>query len=120
MDAIRPSPSGDSTTYAESIGQEDTRYELVESRATISSVIGQLPARERDILRLRFGEELTQTEIGARVGISQMQVSRLLRRSLEQLRTLTGGPLAARSQSTSRGALVEAANVPIPNAEVAA
>jgi DNA-directed RNA polymerase specialized sigma24 family protein len=83
-------------------------------------VIGQIPARERVILRMRFVEDLTQTEIGARVGISQMQVSRLLHRSLEQLRDLTGGPMAARSQSTTRGGPVAAANVLIPNAEVAA
>jgi RNA polymerase sigma-B factor len=41
------------------------------------------------ILRMRFAEDLTQTEIAGRIGISQMQVSRLLRRSLDQLRTLT-------------------------------
>ena len=52
-------------------------------------MLGHIPARERVILRMRFVEDLTQTEIAERVGISQMQVSRLLRRSLEQLRTLT-------------------------------
>jgi len=50
---------------------------------------GDLQARERAIIRLRFIEELSQAEIGRRVGISQMQVSRLLRRSLQQLRVLT-------------------------------
>jgi len=52
-------------------------------------VLDRLPAREREILRMRFVEELTQTQIAARVGVSQMQVSRLLRRSLEELRLLT-------------------------------
>jgi len=47
------------------------------------------PQREREILRMRFVEDLTQTEIAARIGISQMQVSRLLRRSLDQLRAMT-------------------------------
>jgi RNA polymerase sigma-B factor len=48
-----------------------------------------LPERERTVLLLRFFESLTQTQIAERVGISQMQVSRLLRRSIEQLRELT-------------------------------
>ena len=48
------------------------------------------------MLQLRFVEDLTQTEIAERVGISQMQVSRLLRRSLEQLRALTDAPGQAR------------------------
>jgi RNA polymerase sigma-B factor len=55
----------------------------------VAAVLGHIPPRERLILRMRFVEDLTQTEIAERVGISQMQVSRLLRRSLEQLRTLT-------------------------------
>ena len=45
--------------------------------------------RERQILFLRFGQDLTQTEIAARAGVSQMQVSRLLRSSLQRLRELT-------------------------------
>ncbi len=49
-----------------------------------------LPAREREILYLRFGEDLTQSEIAARVGVSQMQVSRLLRRALQRLTELAG------------------------------
>jgi RNA polymerase sigma-B factor len=97
LDATPPSPAGDARTYAESIGQEDSRYELVESRATIAAVIDQLPAREQVILRMRFVEELTQTEIGTRVGVSQMQVSRLLRHALEQLRAATREPSAVRS-----------------------
>ena len=95
LDAPRPGATDDVTTYGESMGQEDERYELVELDATITAVLGQIPARERVILRMRFVEDLTQREIGARVGISQMQVSRLLRRSLEQLRALTQQPSAA-------------------------
>jgi RNA polymerase sigma-B factor len=52
-------------------------------------VLDQIPLRERQILRMRFIDGLTQTQIAARVGVSQMQVSRLLRRSLDQLRDLT-------------------------------
>jgi RNA polymerase sigma-B factor len=57
--------------------------------ATVTAVLRHVPARERLILRMRFVEDMTQTEIAQRVGISQMQVSRLLRRSLERLHTLT-------------------------------
>jgi RNA polymerase sigma-B factor len=61
----------------------------VELDATVTAVLERIPKRERLILRMRFVEDLTQTEIAARVGVSQMQVSRLLRRSLDQLRALT-------------------------------
>ncbi len=76
--------------YGEAIGDEDERYELVELDATVTAVLDHIPPRQRRILHMRFVEDLTQTEIAARVGISQMQVSRLLRRSLEELRALTG------------------------------
>lgn len=89
LDAPRPGTDGDVVSYGDCVGQEDGRYELVELDATISSVLAHIPPRERLILRMRFVEDLTQMEIAERVGISQMQVSRLLRRSLEQLRTLT-------------------------------
>jgi len=89
LDAPRPSADGEVVAYGESLGSEDERYELVELDATLASVLGDIPPRERLILHMRFVEDLTQTEIAQRLGISQMQVSRLLRRSLEQLRTLT-------------------------------
>ena len=65
-------------------------------------MLGQIPPRERQILRMRFVEDLTQTEIAERVGISQMQVSRLLRRSLDQLRALTGDQELTGSKDRSR------------------
>ncbi len=89
LDAPRPRADGEVVAYGETLGQDDERYELVELDATLTAVLGHIPPRERAILRMRFIEDLTQTEIAQRVGISQMQVSRLLRRSLEQLRTLT-------------------------------
>jgi len=89
LDAPRPRADGEVVTYGETLGQDDERYELVELDATLATVLNHIPARERAILRMRFVEDLTQTEIAQRVGISQMQVSRLLRRSLEQLRALT-------------------------------
>jgi RNA polymerase sigma-B factor len=73
----------------EAIGDEDERLERVHRQATIFAAAKCLPERERRILFLRFGEDLTQSEIADRVGVSQMQVSRLLRRSLRRLRDLT-------------------------------
>lgn len=89
LDAPRPGAEDDALTYGDAVGDEDARYELIELDATVVSVLDQLSSREREILRMRFVEDLTQTQIAARVGVSQMQVSRLLRRSLERLRTLT-------------------------------
>lgn len=94
LDAPRPGASDEVTSYGDSMGEEDVRYELVELDATISAVLGRIPARERQILSMRFVEDLTQTEIAERVGISQMQVSRLLRRSLDQLRTMANASSA--------------------------
>jgi RNA polymerase sigma-B factor len=89
LDAPRPGMDDDTMSYGDSIGEEDERYELVELDAMVVAALKHIPARERAMLRMRFVEDLTQTEIAGRVGISQMQVSRLLRRSLGQLRALT-------------------------------
>jgi RNA polymerase sigma-B factor len=89
LDAPRPGAAEDAPSYCETLGGEDERYELVELNATVAAALKHIPPRERLILRMRFVEDLTQTEIAARVGISQMQVSRLLRRSLDQLRAMT-------------------------------
>ena len=59
---------------------------LAEHRATLEPLLGTISARERTVLALRFGEDLTQAEIGARIGVSQMQVSRLIRQALARLR----------------------------------
>jgi RNA polymerase sigma-B factor len=89
LDAPRPGAEDEAITYGDSVGRDDERYELIELDATVVAVLDQIPARERQILRMRFVDGLTQTQIAARVGVSQMQVSRLLRRSLDQLRALT-------------------------------
>jgi RNA polymerase sigma-B factor len=67
------------------IGDLDPAYERTEEAVTLASLVQGLPERERKILVLRFGGDLTQSEIGKRLGISQMHVSRLLRRTLEEL-----------------------------------
>jgi RNA polymerase sigma-B factor len=89
LDAPRSSGAGeDGGTYAESLGDIDERYELVDGAATVASALRHIPQRERTVLALRFGQDLTQSEIAERIGVSQMHVSRLLRRALEQLRIL--------------------------------
>ncbi len=88
LESYRFGDEGDGETYAESIGVEDERFELVEYGATIEPTLQALPARDRIVLHLRFVEDLTQAEIAERVGVSQMHVSRLIRRALERLRTV--------------------------------
>ena len=65
-------------------------YEQSDARAEIVRLLERLPEREREIVTLRFFDELSQAEIAERVGISQMHVSRLLRRSFEQMRQWSG------------------------------
>ena len=67
---------------------EDERLELVEYGTTIAGTLRALPERDRLVLKLRFVDDMTQSEIAAHIGVSQMQVSRLIRRALERLRTV--------------------------------
>ena len=73
-------------SLAEHIGVEDAGYEAAENAINFDCYLRHLPPLRREILRLRFREGLLQREIAERVGVSQMQVSRLIRHSLEQLR----------------------------------
>jgi RNA polymerase sigma-B factor len=70
----------------ESLGTLDYGYEVSEDRAVLAPGLAALDERERRILHLRFFEGLTQSQIAQQVGISQMHVSRLIRRSLEKMR----------------------------------
>ncbi len=68
---------------------DDAGYELVEQAATVDSLLSQLPERDRRVVELRFRHDLLQREIADQLGISQMQVSRILAHSLQRLRELT-------------------------------
>jgi RNA polymerase sigma-B factor len=68
------------------LGEEDGRYEQVEGGASLARVLHTVPARERQLLYLRFWEGRSQAEIAARLGLSQMHVSRLLAKVLAELR----------------------------------
>ncbi len=70
----------------ESIGEEEHEYEVSEDRAVLEPGMRALDERERRILQLRFFDGLTQSQIAQQVGISQMHVSRLIRRSLDKIR----------------------------------
>ena len=77
--------SDEAITAAGRLGAVDPGYELVEDRLTVAPALDDLPERNRRALSLRFGAELTQREIGRRIGVSQMHVSRIIRRSLATL-----------------------------------
>lgn len=76
----------DSRTVQSMLGAEDERLDLAETRAVLDELIHTLPKREQLMLRLRFWDEMTQSEIADRLGVSQMHVSRLLTKSLAVLR----------------------------------
>jgi RNA polymerase sigma-B factor len=90
LDAPLQTTAEGATSRLDVVGSDDRRLERVDEQATLFAAARHLPQRERQILFLRFTADLTQTEIAERVGVSQMQVSRLLRKSLKRLRELTG------------------------------
>lgn len=76
----------DEAPASEWVGDKDENFELVEDMLALEEVLPQLDRRERLVLRLRFVEDLTQSQIAERIGHSQMHVSRILRRTLERIR----------------------------------
>jgi RNA polymerase sigma-B factor len=74
------------------MGEEERGFELAEDRVMLQSVLPVLDSRQREVLKLRFADELRQDQIAERLGCSQMQVSRMLRRMLEQLREFQSVP----------------------------
>lgn len=87
LDAPTARDDDEAASLVDLMGDEDSAYELVESRDAIASTWRALPEVERRVLELRFVHDLTQREIGERIGYSQMHVSRLLRRALDRLET---------------------------------
>jgi RNA polymerase sigma-B factor len=82
----RLSGEDDSPTLAATLGEEDAALEGVEYRESLQPLLATIPARERRILILRFFGNMTQSQIAADIGISQMHVSRLLSQTLAKLR----------------------------------
>jgi RNA polymerase sigma-B factor len=87
---------GDRLRFSSALGLHEAEFDLVENRQALAPLVAALPERERRILVLRFFDGLTQAEIGAQVGVSQMHVSRLLTRTLARLRRqlIADGPAA--------------------------
>src|SRR3954453_10778460 len=79
-------PVGEDMTLADSVGGLDPEMGRAEMRVLLEGAFDVLSDRDQEVLRLRFAEDLTQTEISKRIGVSQMQVSRLIRQSLARLR----------------------------------
>ena len=73
-------------TIADSIGVDERGFDRAEDRALLANLLGSVTAREREVLRMRFEQDMTQAEIGAAIGVSQMQVSRLIRKAITELR----------------------------------
>jgi RNA polymerase sigma-B factor len=86
LEAPRSTDDHGVDTLGDTLGTEEHGFAVAEDRATLSHLMRSLTERERKVLCLRFLEDLTQAEIGERIGVSQMQVSRIIRRSLERLR----------------------------------
>jgi RNA polymerase sigma-B factor len=90
-------PIANGLAPADALGDHDDGFERTEHRIMLRCGLAALAPREREILRLRFFEGLTQREIADRVGISQMHVSRLLRRSVDALRASIDAPAPLRA-----------------------
>ena len=86
LDASDNNDDGNGSSMLDSLGIDDVALDHVEIRESIKPLIEQLPSREKRILMLRFFRGMTQSQIAAEIGVSQMHVSRLLNRTLEQLR----------------------------------
>jgi RNA polymerase sigma-B factor len=88
-------PFSDGTGPLDGLGDDDLGFERAEARAMLAGGLHDLAPREREIVRLRYYEGLTQREIASRIGISQMHVSRLIRRTVDRLRDGIELPQAA-------------------------
>jgi RNA polymerase sigma-B factor len=87
--SLDTTPGDDEDTWAQSIGAHDPAFDLVEYEATLAPALRALPPRERLIVHMRFVQDMTQSQIADKVGISQMHVSRLIRKALEAMREET-------------------------------
>lgn len=90
LDSPRPPDDEDgdgrgTESRIDSIGATDDRLELVDDAVSVAGAVSELAQRDREVLKLRFVDELTQSQIADEIGVSQMQVSRIIRRSLERL-----------------------------------
>jgi len=90
LDIPREDGEGEFGTLGDTLGTIDDRFEMIDASATIAEAAQGLTEREREVLALRFLADQTQTQIAEQIGVSQMQVSRILRRAVARLQELTG------------------------------
>ena len=89
LDAPRAADDAEDGTVGDRFGSDDDGFHLAEQRALLDDLMRAVSPRERAILRMRFVEDMTQAEIGDVLGVSQMQISRLLRRAVERMQTVS-------------------------------
>jgi RNA polymerase sigma-B factor len=99
LDALTATSGTEQRPLIETIGALDTRLDTVNDRHTLHQLLATLPLREQNILTMRYYADMTQAEIATHIGVSQMHISRLLIRTLTQLRT---GMLAERPAQPTR------------------
>ncbi|MDT7617434.1 MAG: polymerase sigma-B factor [Pseudonocardiales bacterium] len=99
-DSLDALVGGSEDTVGDLLGRVDTALETAQYRQELRAALAELPERERTILVLRFFEDMTQTQIAAQMGISQMHVSRLLTQTLETLRNRLDTELVETNSST--------------------
>jgi RNA polymerase sigma-B factor len=92
IDAPRATQGEPGETLGDSLGRDEAGFALAEDRATLERLMSTIGERDREVLRLRFEEDMTQAEIGERIGVSQMQVSRIIRQSIARLRAAARTP----------------------------
>ncbi len=88
LDAPSVRNSGNTAAFERFLAHDDANFEATEHRALVERLLTQLPERESTIMRCYYFDDMTQSDIGAQLGISQMHVSRLLARALSRLRTI--------------------------------
>lgn len=93
----------ETASLADTIGDGDAGYERIDELSAVAAGLRALPGRERRIVELRFGAELTQSQIAERVGVSQMQVSRVLRRAIGRMRIVATGEGAGTLEEAGSG-----------------
>jgi RNA polymerase sigma-B factor len=86
FDAPRTGGDEDVATLGDSVGIDEHGFDRAEERATLEQLMSTVTPREREVLRMRFEHDMTQAEIGAVIGVSQMQVSRVIRQAISRLR----------------------------------
>jgi RNA polymerase sigma-B factor len=89
IDGLQAAQAREAVSLEAAAGRADPRVELADERVTIAAACRRLPVIERQVLYLRFAEDMSQSDVASRIGVSQMQVSRLERAALGQLRELT-------------------------------